>query len=66
MTEEPTKPAVEQIAEFSIQLLGKQYSEDLRDPSSALYRLLVEEFISEVGDFFLKRLYKKFLFIYLS
>ncbi|XP_037065602.1 interphotoreceptor matrix proteoglycan 2 [Peromyscus leucopus] len=52
VTEEPTQPAVEQIAEFSIQLLGKQYSEDLRDPSSALYRLLVEEFISEVENAF--------------
>jgi hypothetical protein len=48
VTEEPTQPAAEQIAEFSIQLLGKRYSEELRDPSSALYRLLVEEFISEV------------------
>ncbi|XP_021065471.1 interphotoreceptor matrix proteoglycan 2 isoform X2 [Mus pahari] len=52
VTEEPTQPAAEQIAEFSIQLLGKQYSEDLRDPSSALYRLLVEEFISEVEKAF--------------
>ncbi|XP_031220576.1 interphotoreceptor matrix proteoglycan 2 isoform X2 [Mastomys coucha] len=52
VTEEPTQPAAEQIAEFSIQLLGKQYSEELRDPSSALYRLLVEEFISEVEKAF--------------
>ncbi|KAL6084948.1 hypothetical protein STEG23_026956, partial [Scotinomys teguina] len=51
-TEEPAQPAVEQIAEFSIQLLGKQYSEDLGDPSSALYRLLVEKFISEVENAF--------------
>lgn len=53
VTEEPTQPAAEQIAEFSIQLLGKRYSEELRDPSSALYRLLVEEFISEVRDLLL-------------
>ncbi|CAO2631732.1 Interphotoreceptor matrix proteoglycan 2, partial [Lemmus lemmus] len=52
VTEGPTQPAVEQIAEFSIHLLGKQYSEELQDPSSALYRLLVEEFISEVGNAF--------------
>ncbi|MEJ1283117.1 interphotoreceptor matrix proteoglycan 2 [Cricetulus griseus] len=52
VTEEPTQPAVEQIAEFSIQLLGKQYTEELRDPSSAIYRLLVEEFISEVENAF--------------
>ncbi|EDM11050.1 interphotoreceptor matrix proteoglycan 2, isoform CRA_b [Rattus norvegicus] len=52
VTEQPTPPAAEQIAEFSIQLLGKQYSEELRDPSSALYRLLVEEFISEVEKAF--------------
>ncbi|XP_036059327.1 interphotoreceptor matrix proteoglycan 2 [Onychomys torridus] len=48
----PAQPAVEQIAEFSIQLLGKQYSEDLRDPSSVLYQLLVEEFVSEVENAF--------------
>ncbi|CAH6792416.1 Impg2 [Phodopus roborovskii] len=52
VTEEPTQPAVEQIAEFSIRLLGKQYTEELRDPSSAIYRLLVEEFISEVENAF--------------
>ncbi|XP_021041163.1 interphotoreceptor matrix proteoglycan 2 isoform X2 [Mus caroli] len=52
VTEEPTQPAAEQIAEFSIQLLGKRYSEELQDPSSALYRLLVEEFISEVEKAF--------------
>nr|XP_034370861.1 interphotoreceptor matrix proteoglycan 2 isoform X2 [Arvicanthis niloticus] len=52
VTEEPTQPAAEQIAEFSIQLLGKQYSEELQDPSHALYRLLVEEFISKVEKAF--------------
>ncbi|XP_057621706.1 interphotoreceptor matrix proteoglycan 2 [Chionomys nivalis] len=52
VTEGPTQPAVEQIAEFSIHLLGKQYSKKLRDPASALYQLLVEEFISEVGNAF--------------
>ncbi|XP_040606612.1 interphotoreceptor matrix proteoglycan 2 [Mesocricetus auratus] len=52
VTEVSTQPAVEQIAEFSIQLLGKQYSEQLRDPSSAIYRFLVEEFISEVENAF--------------
>ncbi|KAL1787209.1 interphotoreceptor matrix proteoglycan 2 [Sigmodon hispidus] len=52
VTEKPTQPAEEQIAEFSIRILGKQYSEELRDPSSALYRRLVEEFISEVENAF--------------
>ena len=50
--EESTKPAVEQVAEFSIHLLGEQYNEELQDPSSFHHQRLVEEFISEVGDFF--------------
>lgn len=49
--EEPTKPAAEQIAEFSIHLLGKQYRQDLQDPSSSYHKNLIEEFISEVGGF---------------
>ncbi|KAL2805165.1 interphotoreceptor matrix proteoglycan 2 precursor [Daubentonia madagascariensis] len=50
--EEPTKPAAEQIAEFSIHLLGKQYREELQDPSSFHHQHLVEEFISEVANAF--------------
>ncbi|XP_012635129.1 interphotoreceptor matrix proteoglycan 2 [Microcebus murinus] len=50
--EEPTKPAAEQIAEFSIHLLGKQYREELQDPSSFYHQHLVEEFISEVANAF--------------
>lgn len=45
--EESTKPAAEQIAEFSIYLLGKQYRKELQDPSSFYHQRLVEEFISE-------------------
>ncbi|KAM9636153.1 interphotoreceptor matrix proteoglycan 2 [Trichechus inunguis] len=52
VVEEPTKPAAEQIAEFSIHLLGKQYREELQDPSSSHYQHLVEEFISEVENAF--------------
>ncbi|XP_012508278.1 PREDICTED: interphotoreceptor matrix proteoglycan 2 [Propithecus coquereli] len=52
VTEEPTKPAAEQIAEFSIHLLGKQYREELQDPSSFHHQHLVEEFISEVANAF--------------
>ncbi|XP_051006405.1 interphotoreceptor matrix proteoglycan 2 [Acomys russatus] len=52
VTEEPIQPAAEQVAEFSIHLLGQPYSEELQDSSSALYRLLVEEFISEVENAF--------------
>uniref|UniRef100_A0A286Y094 Interphotoreceptor matrix proteoglycan 2 n=1 Tax=Cavia porcellus TaxID=10141 RepID=A0A286Y094_CAVPO len=50
--EEPTKPAAEQIAEFSIHLLGKQYRQDLQDPSSSYHKNLIEEFISEVENAF--------------
>lgn len=50
--EEPTKAAAEQIAEFSVHLTGEQYKEELQDPSSFYHQHLVEEFISEVGDFF--------------
>lgn len=56
--EESTKPADEQIAEFSIHLLGEQYREELQDPSSFYHQRLVEEFVSQVGDFCL------FLFIF--
>ena len=51
MIEDSTKPAAEQIAEFSIHLSGEQYREELQDPSSSHHQSLVEEFISEVGDF---------------
>lgn len=49
--EESTKTAAEQVAEFSIHLLGEQYNEELQDPSSFHHQRLVEDFISEVGDF---------------
>ncbi|XP_057358232.1 interphotoreceptor matrix proteoglycan 2 [Manis pentadactyla] len=52
VVEESTKPAAEQIAEFSIHLLGKQYREELQDPSSFYHQRLVEEFISEVENAF--------------
>ncbi|KAM5334163.1 interphotoreceptor matrix proteoglycan 2 isoform 2-T2 [Glossophaga mutica] len=50
--EESIKPAAEQIAEFRIHLLGKQYKEELQDPSSFHHQSLVEEFISEVEHAF--------------
>ncbi|XP_058411692.1 interphotoreceptor matrix proteoglycan 2 [Diceros bicornis minor] len=50
--EESTKPAAEQIAEFSIHLLGEQYKEELQDPSSFHHQHLVEEFVSEVENAF--------------
>ncbi|XP_032006189.1 interphotoreceptor matrix proteoglycan 2 [Hylobates moloch] len=50
--EEATKPAAEQIAEFSIHLLGKQYREELQDSSSFHHQHLEEEFISEVENAF--------------
>ncbi|XP_077631018.1 interphotoreceptor matrix proteoglycan 2 [Crocuta crocuta] len=50
--EETTKPATEQIAEFSIHLLGEQYREELQDPSNIYHQHLVEEFISEVESAF--------------
>ncbi|XP_054557087.1 interphotoreceptor matrix proteoglycan 2 [Talpa occidentalis] len=50
--EESTKLADEQIAEFSIHLLGEQYLEELQDPSSFHHQRLVEEFISEVENAF--------------
>ncbi|KAM5275183.1 interphotoreceptor matrix proteoglycan 2 isoform 5-T5 [Hipposideros larvatus] len=50
--EESTKPAAEQIAEFSIHLLGEQYREELQDPSSFHRQHLVEEFVSQVENAF--------------
>uniref|UniRef100_A0A8D1TIS9 Interphotoreceptor matrix proteoglycan 2 n=1 Tax=Sus scrofa TaxID=9823 RepID=A0A8D1TIS9_PIG len=50
--EESTKPAAEQVAEFSIHLLGEQYNEELQDSSSFYHQRLVEEFISEVENAF--------------
>ncbi|KAI5774082.1 IMPG2 [Gulo gulo luscus] len=50
--EESTKPATEQIAEFSIHLLGEQYREELQDPSNFHHQHLAEEFISEVENAF--------------
>ncbi|XP_017359843.1 interphotoreceptor matrix proteoglycan 2 [Cebus imitator] len=50
--EEATKPAAEQIAEFSIHLLGMEYREELQDSSSFHHQHLEEEFISEVENAF--------------
>ncbi|XP_069886458.1 interphotoreceptor matrix proteoglycan 2 [Dipodomys merriami] len=52
VVEEPTKPATEQIAEFSIHLLGRQYREELKDPASFHHQHLAEEFIAEVENAF--------------
>ncbi|XP_049641600.1 interphotoreceptor matrix proteoglycan 2 [Suncus etruscus] len=53
LIEESTQPATEQIAQFSIHLLGEKYREELQDPSSFYYQHLVEEFISEVENAFI-------------
>ncbi|XP_012332251.2 interphotoreceptor matrix proteoglycan 2 [Aotus nancymaae] len=50
--EEATKPAAEQIAEFSIHLLGTEYREELQDSSSFHHQHLEKEFISEVENAF--------------
>nr|XP_020855610.1 interphotoreceptor matrix proteoglycan 2 [Phascolarctos cinereus] len=50
--EKPTKLAAEQVAEFSMHLSGKQYSEELQDPSSLRYQDLMQQFISEVEKAF--------------
>ncbi|XP_010840291.1 PREDICTED: interphotoreceptor matrix proteoglycan 2 isoform X1 [Bison bison bison] len=52
VVEESTKTAAEQVAEFSIHLLGEQYNEELQDPSSFHHQRLVEDFISEVENAF--------------
>lgn len=62
--EESTEPAAEQIAEFSIHLLGEQYREELQDPSSFYHQRFVEVFVSEVGDFCLFVCLFLFIFFY--
>ncbi|XP_036598461.1 interphotoreceptor matrix proteoglycan 2 [Trichosurus vulpecula] len=52
LREKPTKPATEQVAEFIMHLSGKQYSEELQDPSSLRYQDLMQQFISEVQKAF--------------
>ncbi|XP_074158174.1 interphotoreceptor matrix proteoglycan 2 [Sminthopsis crassicaudata] len=52
LTEKPTKLATEQVAEFSMHLSGKQYSEELQDPSSLRYQDIMQQFISEVQKAF--------------
>ncbi|XP_043853728.1 interphotoreceptor matrix proteoglycan 2 [Dromiciops gliroides] len=52
LTEKPTKVATEQVAEFIMHLSGKQYSEELQDPSSLHYQDLMQQFISEVEKAF--------------
>uniref|UniRef100_G3W9B4 Interphotoreceptor matrix proteoglycan 2 n=1 Tax=Sarcophilus harrisii TaxID=9305 RepID=G3W9B4_SARHA len=52
LTEKPTKLATEQVAEFSMHLSGKQYSEELQDPSSLHYQDIMQQFISEVQKAF--------------
>ncbi|XP_072470262.1 interphotoreceptor matrix proteoglycan 2 [Notamacropus eugenii] len=52
LRERPTKLATEQVAEFSMHLSGKQYSEELQDPSSLHYQDLMQQFILEVEKAF--------------
>ncbi|XP_068921393.1 interphotoreceptor matrix proteoglycan 2 [Petaurus breviceps papuanus] len=52
LREKPTKLATEQVAEFVMHLSGKQYSEELQDPSSLHYQDLMQQFVSEVEKAF--------------
>ncbi|NXG53517.1 IMPG2 protein, partial [Psilopogon haemacephalus] len=46
------RPVTEQMIEFSILLVGEQYSEDLSDPTSAKHQRLSEQFISQMKNVF--------------
>ncbi|NWW23404.1 IMPG2 protein, partial [Falcunculus frontatus] len=50
--EKLVRPVTEQMVEFNILIAGEQYSEELKDPSTAEYRLLSERFISQIKSVF--------------
>uniref|UniRef100_F6RIF6 Interphotoreceptor matrix proteoglycan 2 n=1 Tax=Monodelphis domestica TaxID=13616 RepID=F6RIF6_MONDO len=52
LTETPPKLATEQVAEFIMHLSGKEYIEELQDPSSRHHQELTQQFISEVEKSF--------------
>ncbi|NXA97276.1 IMPG2 protein, partial [Melanocharis versteri] len=50
--EKLVRPVTEQMIEFNILIVGEQYSEELKDPSAAEYKLLSERFISQIKSVF--------------
>ncbi|NXB35639.1 IMPG2 protein, partial [Eulacestoma nigropectus] len=50
--EKLVRPVTEQMIEFNILIVGEQYSEELKDPSTAEYQLLSERFISQIKNVF--------------
>ncbi|NWU34050.1 IMPG2 protein, partial [Hylia prasina] len=50
--EKLVRPVTEQMIEFNILIVGEQFSEELKDPSAAEYRLLSERFISQIKSVF--------------
>ncbi|NXX22403.1 IMPG2 protein, partial [Podargus strigoides] len=46
--EKLVRPATEQMLEFSILIVGEEYSEELSDPAAVKRQLLSEQFISQV------------------
>ncbi|NXN10777.1 IMPG2 protein, partial [Indicator maculatus] len=50
--EKQVRPVTEQMIEFSILIVGEQYSEDLNDPASAEHQRLSEQFISQMKNVF--------------
>ncbi|KAL2311477.1 hypothetical protein Nmel_003194 [Mimus melanotis] len=50
--EKLVRPVTEQMIEFNILIVSEQYSEELKDPSAAEYKLLSERFISQIKRVF--------------
>ncbi|NXX37727.1 IMPG2 protein, partial [Tricholaema leucomelas] len=50
--EKLVRPVTEQMIEFSVLIVGEQYSEDLSDPTSAKHQRLSEQFISQMKNVF--------------
>ncbi|NXN20933.1 IMPG2 protein, partial [Nycticryphes semicollaris] len=50
--EKLTRPATEQMIEFSILIVGEKYSEELSDPATVKRQLLSEQFISQMESVF--------------
>ncbi|XP_053826921.1 interphotoreceptor matrix proteoglycan 2 [Vidua macroura] len=50
--EKLVRPVTEQMIEFNILIVGEEYSEELKDPSAAVYQLLSERFVSQIKSVF--------------
>ncbi|NXI64779.1 IMPG2 protein, partial [Anseranas semipalmata] len=46
------RPVTEQMIEFSIVIVGEQYSEELSDPDTAKHQLLSEQFVFQIQNVF--------------